>query len=177
MIVSKTPKACKDKWQTPPEVFQALDAEFGFCLDAAADHDNALCRHCLTEEDDALSCDWHTQGAIFCNPPYSNITPWVRKSAEQCALQQQAIVMLLPSDTSTGWFRLGLESVDEVRVITGGRLSFISVATGVCGKNGNSKGSLLFIWRPFIRNRCQFTTVDKSDLIRIGTEALREVAA
>ncbi|CAK8741651.1 hypothetical protein SODG_004968 [Sodalis praecaptivus] len=68
MIISKTPKVCKDKWQTPVEIFRTLDAEFRFGLDAAADFANALCRRYLTEEDDALNCDWHTRGAIFCNP-------------------------------------------------------------------------------------------------------------
>ncbi|WP_376775498.1 DNA N-6-adenine-methyltransferase [Candidatus Sodalis endolongispinus] len=56
-----------------------MAAEFGFCVDSAADHDNTLCRHYLTEADDALNDDWHTHGAIFCNPPYSNIMPWVKR--------------------------------------------------------------------------------------------------
>ncbi|MEL5297196.1 phage N-6-adenine-methyltransferase [Serratia nevei] len=41
-------------------------------------------------------------------------------------------------------------------------------ATGKPGKNGNSKGSLLFIWRPFIKPRCQFSTVSRDELLRIG---------
>lgn len=127
--------------------------------DAAADHGNALCARYLTEQDNALAVDWESYGAIWCNPPYSAITPWVEKAAEQCRAQNQPIVMLLPADTSTGWFSLALQSVDEVRLITDGRLAFINSATGKPGKNGNSKGSLLFIWRPFIKPRCQFTAV------------------
>lgn len=65
---STTPKELRDLWQTPLPLFSALDAEFGFDLDAAADKNNALCSHYLTEKDDSLNCDWESYGAIFCNP-------------------------------------------------------------------------------------------------------------
>ncbi|MFW2973688.1 MULTISPECIES: phage N-6-adenine-methyltransferase [Serratia] len=168
VFASNTPPEHKDRWQTPIEVFNALDVEFGFFLDAAADDGNALCAHYLTESDNALSVEWVSYGAIWCNPPYSDITPWVIKAAGQCRVQNQPIVMLLPADTSTGWFSLALQSVDEVRFITDGRLAFINSATGKPGKNGNSKGSLLFIWRPFIKPRCQFSTISRDELLRIG---------
>lgn len=74
------------------------------------------------------------------------------------------------------WFSLALKSVDEVRLITDGRISFINAGTGK-QVNGNNKGSMLLIWRPFIKPRCQFTTVSRDELISIGAEALREVAA
>lgn len=119
MLISKTLKQFKDRWQTPIEVFRALDAEFTFKLDAAADENNALCKAFLSEKTDALKCDWNSDGAIFCNPPYSNIKPWVNKAAEQCRKQKKTIVMLLPSDTSTAWFHEALDSVHEVRFITG----------------------------------------------------------
>lgn len=80
------------------------------------------------------------------------------------------------ADTSTGWFSLALRSVGEIRLITDGRLAFINSATGKPGKNGNSKGSLLFIWRPFIKPRCQFTTVSRDDILRIGKEIMMEVS-
>ncbi len=65
---SHTPKKLRDRWQTPLPLFTALDAEFGFYLDAAADKNNHLCAHYLTEKDDSLNCDWESYGAIFCNP-------------------------------------------------------------------------------------------------------------
>ncbi|WP_140919059.1 phage N-6-adenine-methyltransferase [Limnobaculum xujianqingii] len=174
---SNTPYAIRDLWQTPDNIFHALDAEFGFYLDAEAKRDSALCAHYLSEKDDALSCDWTSYGAIFCNPPYSNITPWINKAAEQCKKQRQPIVMLLPADTSTGWFRLALESADEVRIIIGGRLSFINNGTGKPGKNGNSKGSLLIIWRPYRTPCCSFTTVSRETLEFIGNDILEGVKA
>ncbi|HGJ5855238.1 MAG TPA: phage N-6-adenine-methyltransferase [Arsenophonus nasoniae] len=165
MLISHTPKPFKDRWRTPIEVFKTLDAEFGFKLDAAADESNTLCKAFLTEQQDALKCDWNSDGAIFCNPPYSKIMPWVNKAAEQCRKQNQTIVMLLPSDTSTAWFYEGLNTADEIRFITEGRLSFVSAETGEQGISGNSKGSVLFIWRPLEREMCRMTHIRKKELL------------
>lgn len=88
---SKTPKNERDYWQTPIEIFNALDREFGFWLDAAASESNALCAHYLTELDDSLNSEWTSYGAIWCNPPYSDIGPWVEKAAEQSRAQSQAV--------------------------------------------------------------------------------------
>lgn len=103
-IKSNTPAHDKDCWQTPLWLFDALDIEFGFWLDSAASDKNALCAHWLTEADDALNSEWVSHGAIWNNPPYSNIRPWVEKAAEQCIQQRQTVVMLVPEDMSVGWF-------------------------------------------------------------------------
>ncbi|CDH24371.1 putative methyltransferase (fragment) [Xenorhabdus bovienii str. kraussei Becker Underwood] len=83
--------------------------------------------------------------------------------------------MLVPNDTSVGWFKLAYETVDEVRLIMGGRIQF--VPAGVREKNSsNPKGSMLLIWLPFITPRKTITTVDKEYLFDIGNEQLREIA-
>ena len=76
-----------------------------------------------------------SHGAIWNNPPYSNIRPWVEKAAEQCIQQRQTVVKLVPEDLSVGWFSKALESVDEVRIITDGPVSYthlliITLCTG-----------------------------------------------
>lgn len=165
---STTPQNEKDCWQTPLWVFDALDMEFGFWLDAASSERNALCSHFLTEQDDSLSREWNSYGAIWCNPPYSDISPWVEKAAEQCAAQRQPVVMLLPADISTGWFSAAMQTADELRLITDGRIQFVPVTDG--GKcKSNPKGSVLFIWRPFIKPRRIITSVSLAELKRIGT--------
>ncbi|EEY8696503.1 hypothetical protein EI030_23245 [Escherichia coli] len=60
--------------------------------------------------------------------------------------------------------------LNEIRrqwVITDGRINFIEPSTGL-EKKGNSKGSMLLIWRPFISPRRMFTTVSKAALMAIG---------
>lgn len=163
ILKSHTAVSDKDSWQTPLWLFDALDIEFGFWLDVAASAENALCAHYLSEANDALTHNWSSYGAIWCNPPYSKILPWVEKASEQCRQQRQAVVMLVPEDMSVGWFSKALETADEVRVITDGRINFNNPATGKEQK-GNSKGSMLLIWRPFISPRRLITTVKKSAL-------------
>ncbi|WP_289484061.1 DNA N-6-adenine-methyltransferase, partial [Enterobacter sp. E105B] len=112
------------------------------------------------------------------NPPYSDITPWVRKADEQCRRQGQPVVMLVPADISTGWFSLAMESVDEVRLITGGRINFKPATPRPKGKReSNPKPSLFLIWRPYIRPRGQITNVSRDELIRIGQEYIEDVEA
>ena len=168
-IKSKTDPSDKDCWQTPLWLFDALDMEFGFWLDAAASDRNALCQKYFTEADDSLSQEWKSHGAIWLNPPYSKILPWVEKAADQSAKQHKAVVMLVPEDMSVGWFSKALQTVDEVRVITDGRLNFIHSTTGK-EQRGNSKGSMLLIWRPFTAPRRVITTVSKQTLMEIGNK-------
>ncbi len=97
-IKSNTPAHDKDCWQTPLWLFDALDIEFGFWLDSAASDKNALCAHWLTEADDALNSEWVSHGAIWNNPPYSNIRPWVEKAAEQCIQQRQTVPTITTSN-------------------------------------------------------------------------------
>lgn len=42
-FASNTANQDKNNWMTPPEIFAALDAEFGFYLDAAATFESTLC--------------------------------------------------------------------------------------------------------------------------------------
>lgn len=115
-------------------------------------------------------------GYVWLNPPYSDITPFVRKAAAESA-QQVGTVMLVPADTSVGWFSEALSTASEVRFITAGRLSFINAVTGKPA-NGNNKGSMLIIWHPWPRTHCQLTTVERDKLMHFGAKliAKREAA-
>ena len=172
---STTNPAYRDFTQTPRWLFNALHLEFNFILDVAALPVSALCESYLTPDIDALSVDWgdhippdERSPWCWCNPPYSDIGPWVEKAAEQSRAQSQAVVMLLPADISTGWFISAMQSADELRLITGGRVQFVPAS--VTGKRqSNPKGSLLFIWRPYITPRHIITTVSLAELKRVGT--------
>lgn len=81
--------------------------------------------------------------------------------------------MLIPADTSVGWFNSALETVDEVRLITGGRISFINAETKK-PVSGNNKGSMFLIWRPYITPRRIINTVNRNYLLNIGSKILNE---
>lgn len=85
--------------------------------------------------------------------------------------------MLVPADTSVGWFKEATLSASEVRFITAGRLAFINPVTGK-PVSGNNKGSMLIIWHPYPRTHCEFTTIDRDELMSFGNKRLarREAA-
>ena len=159
---SFTPVNIKDLWQTPEELFNKLDKEFNFVCDFAASELNKLCDQFIGEEHDSLGTHrWLSSN--WCNPPHSNITPWVKKAIDQ-HLQGKTTVMLVPVDTSVKWFKLAYESCNEVRFISG-RISFINADTQK-PVNGNNKGSVLFIWRGNApKNSHTVTLIDRDDLI------------
>ncbi|MFZ4835946.1 phage N-6-adenine-methyltransferase [Rouxiella sp. Mn2063] len=175
---SNTPAEHKDTWQTPPELFAAINAEFSFQLDAAASERNALCRNFITEEQDTLVTPWSDYVAIgyaWMNPPYSNPLPFVQKAAHEAEVNNIGCVMLLPADQSVGWFKEAIKTASEVRCITGGRLSFISSQSGK-PVGGNTKGSMLIIWRPYPRTQLIGTFVDKNTLMNFGAKLIARAA-
>jgi site-specific DNA-methyltransferase (adenine-specific) len=91
-------------WSTPDWLFQALDAEFRFTLDAAASPHNAKCKRFFTEEEDGLAQDWGTE-KVWCNPPFSArvISAWARKAYE-ASRGGAIVVLLMPLWTAYGWF-------------------------------------------------------------------------
>jgi len=92
-----------DEWSTPQAFFDALDAEFGFGLDAAATAENTKCLRWLA---DALGVDWSEMASgrpIWLNPPYSKIGAFVDKAAESAA-NGCTVVLLIPSRTDTKWW-------------------------------------------------------------------------
>ena len=166
---SHTALDIRDLWQTPPEIFAALNRDFRIVADVAASANNHLLTVYLTEQDNALTQDWAGRlplGFVWCNPPYSDITPWVQKAAEECR-KGIGTVMLVPADTSVGWFSLARNSCTEVRFIIDGRLSFIRADTGK-PVNGNNKGSMLLIWNPFASEFGLTGYVSRDTLMALG---------
>jgi hypothetical protein len=93
-----------DNWGTPQCFFNEVNAEFHFNLDAAASASNAKCGEFFTKIDDALQQTW--SGRVWLNPPYGRIaTPtFIRKASEERS-NCEVIVVLVPSRTSTQWWR------------------------------------------------------------------------
>lgn len=172
---STTPKESRDTWCTPPEIYAALNREFHFVGDVAASASNHLHHFYLTENEDALSPNnpWgfaFQDGYVWCNPPYSDIMPWVRKS-QQDDCDGVGVVMLVPADVSVGWFKQALIDVSEVRFITGGRLAFINPETGKAA-GGGRMGSMLLIWNRHRPGTRIFTTVERDELMEYGAQLL-----
>lgn len=65
-------KALLAEWSTPQDLFDKLDAEFGFTLDVCAQPFNAKCKKFFTPDDDGLAQDWGGETAFCCPPSGKN---------------------------------------------------------------------------------------------------------
>lgn len=153
----------KDQYATPQKLFDKLNREFEFSFDICAQPETAKCYPFLTENDDALSKLWYSlvvpNDYIWCNPPYSNITPWIEKAAE-AQVNGVGVVMLVMCDPSVGWFKRAIETVSEVRFIIGGRVSFVKDGEP---QKGNNKGSVIFVFNPHNIGDVKTRYIDRSE--------------
>lgn len=95
----------KQDYRTPRWFFEGVEKvlRVRFTLDAAADQNNTLCADHYSMIEDGLKQPWRSW--TWCNPPYRNIGPWVRKAlAEQYAPHHACSALLLPARTETRWF-------------------------------------------------------------------------
>jgi phage N-6-adenine-methyltransferase len=127
-----------DLWSTPQDLFDELNAEFGFTFDVCALPENAKCTAFYTPADDGLAQPW--SGVCWMNPPYGReIGLWLAKATE--AVRSGAtVVALVPSRTGTRWWRQ-FTSNAEVRFLPG-RLRFGNA------KNSAPFDSAVVVFRP-----------------------------
>lgn len=95
---------------TPRTLFDALHERFAFTMDGASEGDNALMPKASTE---AAPLPWAGE-RVFCNPPWSNIPPFV----EQAALADFA-VLLVPAHCNSRWFHRALALGAKVEFFLG----------------------------------------------------------
>ena len=132
--------SAKDDWETPQDLFDELDDEFHFALDAASSDLNAKCEKHYTVEDDGLSQSW-TGNNVFLNPPYGrNMKDWMRKAYEESQAENTTVVVLVPARTDTAWFHDYVYGKAELRFLRG-RLKF-----GGC-ENSAPFPSLVVVYR------------------------------
>lgn len=110
-------------WETPPDFFAELDAEFHFEIDVCALPHNAKCATFYAPQDDGLRQPW-APSVCWMNPPYGReIGAWVEKAAAE-AREGALVVGLLPARTDTRWFHEHVLGRAELRFIRG-RIRFV----------------------------------------------------
>lgn len=142
-----------DDRATLPIYVEAFEERFGkFTIDVAAAAHNTKCERFYTKEDDGLAQSWAGE-RVWCNPPYSDIYPWVHKAwAEHEATK--GIVMLLPANrTEQRWWQQLVEPRrDRGSGLTveflPGRMRFLRPGQTEIGPNERPPfGCVLLIWR------------------------------
>ena len=132
------------EWETPQDLFDLLNKEFGFQLDVCASAGNAKCLLYYDRETDGLAQDW--RGRCWMNPPYGReIGKWVAKARHTAEDTGATVVCLLPARTDTAWWWDHVVH-GEVRFLRG-RLRFV-------GAEGSAPfPSAVVIFGPYRRRR------------------------
>lgn len=145
-----------DEWATPQDTFDALHREFEFSLDAAANNGNAKCEHFMSQELNALACDWFAAVelldtlAVWLNPPYSKCREFIAKAAEE-ARKGCTVVCLVPSRTDTRWWHEHVWDRDTHRPRPGVEVRFIKGRLKFGGATAGAPfPSVVIVFRPVL---------------------------
>lgn len=139
-----------DDRATTLDVFEPLRDRFAFTVDVAASERNAKLPRFFSVDDDGFAQPWGGE-RVWCNPPYSDIRPWVEKAWAESA---EIVAMLLPANrTEQGWWQ---DLVEPYRDRPGsplttefirGRLRFIAPGADSVGSDERPPfGNVLLLW-------------------------------
>ena len=114
-------KSESNEWETPQDLYNELDKQYGFTLDPCATPSNAKNDNFYTKEDDGLSQSWSGH-VVFMNPPYGReIGKWIKKASEE---KSACVVCLIPARTDTKyWHEFIFPKAHKIMFIKG-RLKF-----------------------------------------------------
>lgn len=89
------------EWSTPDWLFDLLNREFHFTVDAASTHENAKCEQHWTVKEDGLAQDW-TGERVFVNPPWNIAT--LSAFAAKAYRSSCIAVLIVPIKADQGWW-------------------------------------------------------------------------
>lgn len=106
-------------WQTPPSLFDKLNTEFEFTIDAAAAADSHVLDRFWAVEDDGLMQPWAGE-TVYVFPPMNELGLWTEKAMFEARDNGVTSVILSPGFTETRWFYEHVaNAATEVRFIRG----------------------------------------------------------
>jgi phage N-6-adenine-methyltransferase len=148
-----------DEWRTPKTFFKNLDKHVGgFDVDLCAYRGNNLVKKYYTMHDSCLEHDW--KGKCFCNPPYSNIEPFLKHAIGEVYGFGLEVWFLIPSNFEQYYHDLIFDMKEFVEAIyfIKGRISFLD-------NNNKTVGSPRFnnilVHYKFGYDPIKFYTVDR----------------
>ena len=130
----------KHYWLTPPDLMNALQAEFAFDFDP--------CPYPKPEEFDGLTCEWGSSNYV--NPPFGSVmhngkkkgpTAWMRKAIEE-SKKGKRVVVVYPVDK---WVLMMLAAGAKVRNL--GDVKWCATEDGTQGK-GTGRHVACFVLDP-----------------------------
>ena len=120
--------------RTPDVIWQQLEAEFSFSVDACASHKNHLVPRYWTKETNALEQNWDNE-VVYCHPMYDREIPkFIKKAFQHNCLT----VFLLPASTNAVYFHEHLWDNASHRARENVEIRFIPKAKGPYGYKFNT---------------------------------------
>lgn len=160
---STTPVSERDSWSTPQFIVDWLKSLYPIDIDLCASPSNAKCEKYLTKEMEALTMEWSQFGSFgFCNPPYSNIKPWIDKAVKEKD-KGFTTVMLIPTPNGESYYHDVFRHASDIIFITG-RLSFLD--SNFNPKGGNTRGSCVVIFSKLPPLQLELKNANRGDLIK-----------
>ncbi|HOJ96092.1 MAG TPA: DNA N-6-adenine-methyltransferase [Methanospirillum sp.] len=111
-------------YSTPQWLFDIVNSEFNFTLDACADETNHKCERYFSIDDNGLIQDWSGE-TVWINPPYGrDQKSWIIKAHEEFVAHDVTSVLLIPARVDTAIFHdVIFPYASQIRFIRG-RLKF-----------------------------------------------------
>lgn len=152
-------EASSSRWQTPPEVWKPVHAEFNFDLDAAADAQTTRLPRYLT---DALGPNEWPGERIWLNPPYGKmLDPFVRRGADEANLGKIVVAMIPFRCRAAWWHDAVIGRALEVRCIRK-RVRFVRL-DGSRGAFTGSCDSCLVVWDSIGAHNTRLTAFEQRE--------------
>lgn len=134
------------EWETPQDLFDTLNQEFMFTVDACASDVNAKLPRYWTKDDNGLTKDWAGE-VVWLNPPYDkDIWRWIEKAYEESLRGATVVALLQGRFTDNKMWHDWVMRSSEIRFIKD-RLHF-----KLSGQSGRAAmGHVVVVFRPYIR--------------------------
>ena len=162
-----TEKELRASWETPSDFWCWVNGIFHFDLDACASAENTKCAcwhvpyGSVPETGsvivDGLDGEWNIYTdrptAVWCNPGYNNVAPWLQKAYEETQKHANMTACVLThAGLGTRWFDRYIHRMDELWILNP-RIQFIA-PEGI-KQTSNPRDSLLWVFR----NSCSPTSM------------------
>jgi phage N-6-adenine-methyltransferase len=139
-------KILSNEWETPPEVFESICNRFDIKpdLDVCAEYGMNKCFKFFSPAEDGLAHDW--RWTVWCNPPFSDIEPWLAKADEQHSKYGTSIIMIIPANAACAKYAEKYLEKDNVSVHRHyGRIKFWE--DGRPSDNNSPNAMNIVLWR------------------------------
>jgi hypothetical protein len=144
-----------DQWFTPAPIIEAARRAMGSleldpcCHPAAPAYAVAKTAICMSAGGDGLTDPWPGSGGVWCNPPYSDVKPWINRCRE--AAKSRPVIMMIPTRPETRAWDAGILSGGGWIVQQVGRVRFVGLDGAV---HGNGMITTCFVmWDGLIAHR------------------------